>query len=181
MLVTGTLSPDATGVYKRYGGNTFHGYPLFIKDDAPAFFIFYSVNDSSYVISRTLTSAALTDYWVPTVPITEPTGTYEPQGAVTGTATGTDNPVDLTGYTPKAEVRRTSSSNVVLDLNPSVTDGVNGEVTIPAISSSDTQDFDFVGAFNWDFVLVSSLGERLGPFIKGPFFVADNITQFPPT
>src|SRR6266478_373390 len=135
---------------------------------------------ASFVIARLLTTAALTDYWSPTVPLTdEPTGTYLPHGANTGTATATDHPTDLTGLTPKAEVKRTSNSDVTLDLNPSITDLATAEVTIPGISTNDTRDMDFVGTFRWDLVFESGAGERFGPYVKGPFTVSDNITQKP--
>lgn len=173
--VTGTLSPDATGLYVPSG--TFSGYDLFILAGAPSYFLYFNSNDASYVIADTLTTGALTDYWLPSSPLTEVTGDYVGQGANTGTASVTDNPVDLTGMSVKAEVRRTSSAEVTLDLNPSITDFVNGEITIPSISSEDTQDFDFVGTFNWDLVLIDAGGQRLGVYVKGPFTVSDNITQ----
>jgi hypothetical protein len=179
VLVTGSLSPDVTGTYLLTG--QYNGFDFFILPGTPATFLYYHTLAGTYVISRTVTTAALTDFWELSPPGTIPTGSYPAQGAYTGTATATDNPVDLTGFDPKAEVRRTSGSDVILDLNPSTTDALNGEITIPGISSDDTQDFDFVGAFNWDLILVDGAGERSGPYIKGPFYVADNITQIPPT
>ncbi len=178
VTVTGTLNPSSTGVYMPSG--QYNGYDLFILPGSPATFLYFSTVASSYVIARTLTSGALTDYWSPAAPLTEPTGTYAPHGANTGTATADDHPVDLTGLTSEAQVRRTSASDSVLDLNPSVTDAVNGQVTIPAISTVDTQDFDFVGTFDWELVFKNGSGDRFGPYVKGPFVVSDNITQVEP-
>ncbi len=172
--VTGTLSPNVVGTFVLSG--QFGGYDLYVHSGAPATFCYFNAAVASYVIARLLTTGALTDYWSPSSPITHPTGTYVQHGANTGTATADDHTVDLTGFTAKSQVKRSSDSNVVLDLNPSVTDPANGEITIPGISSATTQDFDFVGTFQWDLILVSG-GERFGPFVKGPFVVSDNITQ----
>lgn len=174
VVVTGTLTPDVTGTYVPCG--TFSGYPLFVLEGSPSTYIYYNPVAGTYIIARTLSTGGLTDFWVPSPQITEPTGTYLPAGAYSGTATATDHPVDLTGYAPEAVVRRSSQADIALDLNPSITDAPNGEITIPVISSDDTEDFDFVGTFNWDLVLVGG-GERFGPYLKGPFIVSDNITQ----
>jgi len=176
--VTGTLNPDVTGTFQPSG--QFAGYDLFILPGAPATFLYFNPVAASYVISRLLTTAALTDYWSPASPLTEPTGTYTSHGSNTGTATADDHPVDLTGITPEAVVRRTTDSDVVLDLNPSVTDATNGEITIPSMTTSTTKDFDFLGTFGWDLVLVNGGGDRFGPYIDGPFVVTDNITQEAP-
>ena len=173
VTVTGTLNPDVTGTYQPSG--QFSGYDLFILPGAPATFLYFNTVAASYVIARTLTTAVLTNYWVPAAPITEPTGEYIGTGTFTGTATADDHTVDLSGITPEAVVRRTTDSYVVLDLNPSMTGA--SEITIPAISSDDTRDMDFVGTFGWDLVLVNGNGDRFGPYISGPFVVKDNITQ----
>jgi hypothetical protein len=176
LLVTGTLSPDVTGVYTRNAN--YGNYPLFIKKGSPAYFVYYNISAASYVIAATLTDGALTDFWVPAVPITEASGIYLPQGANTGTATATDNPVDLTGITTEAVVRRTNKTEVLLDLNPSITNAAGGEITIPAIPSATTALIEFTGDFNWDLVLVDNAsGERFGPYVKGVFSISDNITQ----
>ncbi len=172
--VTGTLSPNVVGTFVLSG--QFGGYDLYIRAGAPACFCYFNATAASYVIARLLTTGALTDYWSPSAPITHPTGTYVQHGANTGTATVDDHTVDLTGFTAQAQVRRNSTSDVMLDLNPSVTDPSNGEITIPGISTSDTQDLENVGTFQWDLVLISG-GERFGPFVKGPFVITDNITH----
>ena len=175
VTVTGTLSPNTAGLYTANG--SFNDYPLFVLSGAPSSFIYFSTPDSSYVISRTLTTAALTDYWLPAAPLTEPTGTYLAQGAVTGTATVTDNPTDLTGFTAKAQVRRTPQGELYIDLNPSVTDAVNGQITLPGLTTDETMDLEFPGDFQWDLILVDGAGEWYGPFVKGSFKVLDKNTQ----
>jgi hypothetical protein len=177
VTVSGTLSPDVTGTFAPCG--SFAGYPLFILAGSPSTFIYFNTVAASYVIARLLTNAALTDYWSPAAPLTEPTGTYAAHGANTGTATGTDHPVDLTDYDVEAVVKRNSDADVTLDLNPSITSPSTGEITIPSISSTDTANFDFDGSFRWDLVLKLS-GERVAVLVKGPFTVSDNITQVIP-
>ncbi len=174
VAVTGTLSPNVVGTFVLSG--TFGGYDLYILPGAPSTFCYFNATAASYVIARLLTTGALTDYWKPSSNITVPTGTYVQHGANTGTATADDHTVDLTGFTAQAQVRRTAeATDITIDLNPSVTDPTNGEITIPGISSDDTH-YNFTGTFYWDLVLVSG-GERQGVFVKGPFTVSDNITQ----
>jgi len=178
VTVTGALFPSATGVYLPCG--QFSGYDLFILPGAPSTFLYFNAVAASYVIARLLTTAALTDYWSPAAPLTEPTGTYAPHGANTGTATADDHPVDLTGLTVEAVVRRTDESDVVIDLNPSVTNAAAGQITIPAMTTTTTKNMDFVGTFGWDLVLVNGSGDRFGPYVSGPFVVQDNTTQADP-
>jgi hypothetical protein len=175
VAISGTLSPNAVGTYVPCG--TFSSYPLFILEGSPAYFCYFNPVAASYVIAAILTNAALTNYWSPTAPLTEPTGTYVAHGANTGTATATDHPVDLTGYTAEAKVRRTvNATDILFDLNPSITDPTTGEITIPSLTTSQTEALQFTGRFMWDFVLVLA-GQRFGPFVTGKFTVSDNITQ----
>jgi hypothetical protein len=175
VAVTGALNPNVTGTFQPSG--QFAGYDLFILPGAPSTFLYFNAIAASYVIARLLTTAALTDYWSPAAPLTEPTGTYVAHGANTGTATADDHPVDLTGITPEAVVRRTDESDVVLDLNPSVTNATTGQITIPAMTTVTTKNIDSVGTFGWDLVLVNGSGDRFGPYVAGPFVITDNITQ----
>ena len=176
LTVTGTLVPNVTGTYVLSG--TYNGFPLFILAGTPACFCYYSTPATSYIISRTLSNGGLTDFFVPSSPLTEPTGDYIGVGAYTGTATATDHVFDLTGYTAEAYVRRTTNpdAEIYIDLNPSVTDAANGELTIPAISSTVTAALEFTGNFKWDLVLISG-GQRIGTFIEGKFPVSDNVTS----
>jgi hypothetical protein len=85
VTVTGTLSPDAAGSYVRNG--SFDGYALYTKSGATTFFLYYNSAASSYVISTTLSTGAVTNKWVPTEPQTLVSGTYAAEGANTGAAT----------------------------------------------------------------------------------------------
>jgi len=174
VTVSGTLNPNVAGTFTIHG--SFGNYDLFILEGSPSTFLYYNTTATSYVIARILTQAALTDYWVPAAPITSPTGTYAPQGANTGTATVTNHPVDLTGYTPQAQVRRQPLGGLVLTLSASVTDVSGGEITIAAITADDTRAIESHGDFDWDLVL-ATMTDRFGPYVKGPFTISDNITQ----
>ncbi len=177
--VSVSVDGGADVVYMPSG--QFSGYDLFILTGNPSAFLYYNPLATSYLIAPILATGGLTNYFIPSSPLTEPTGTYIGVGTFSGhTAVATDHPVDLTGLTSEAQVRRTSASDPVLDLNPSITDAVNGQVTIPAISTVDTQDFDFVGTFDWELVFKNGSGDRFGPYVKGPFVVSDNITQVEP-
>ncbi len=175
--VTGTLNPNVVGTFVLSG--TFGGYDLFILPGTPSTFLYYNATAASYVIARLLTTAALTDYWSPAAPIiNDPSGTYVAHGANTGTATVDDNPIDLTGYTAEAEVRRTAqATDVTIDLNPSVSNPSIGEITIPAIPFATTEAYGFTGKFYWDLVLVNGASERVGVYIIGTFTITDNITK----
>ncbi len=175
VLVTGTIVPDATGLYTPHG--TFGSSNLYILEGAPSYFIYFHPIVQTYIIASTLTTGALVDGWVPALPQDGPNGDFIGTGAYTGTATASNNPVDLTNYTPEAQVRRNPRSSVILDLNPSVTDAVNGEVTIPAIPTADTTLLTSFGVFYWDFILKTPYNERLGPFVSGSFTISDSITQ----
>ncbi len=176
VAVTGTLSPNVVGTFVLSG--TFGGYDLFVKSGAPSTFLYYNATEANYVIARLLTTGALTDYWGRTDPIIAPSGAYVAHGANSGTATADDNPIDLSGYTAEAEVRRTAlATDITIDLNPSITDPTTGEITIPAISSVTTEAYDFTGTFHWDLVLVNNAGQRVGVYIIGTFLITDNITQ----
>jgi hypothetical protein len=90
-----------------------------------------------------------------------------------------DDPVDITGWVPFAEVRvRPGASKVILDLNPSITDGPNGEITIPKITDEQTYDLKFVVA-RWSLILENTSGDRLGPFIQGKFIIKGTPTKPP--
>jgi hypothetical protein len=175
VVVSGTLAPNVAGVFVPSG--TYASYPLFILEATPSAFCYFHPIALTYVIAQILTDGSLTNYWLSPPGTTEPTASYAPQGANTGTAVATDHPVDLSGYGASAHVRRTvNATDVLIDLNPSITDPTTGEITIPALTSAQTLALPFTGKFMWDLVL-GLLGNRFGPFIKGSYTVSDNITQ----
>src|ERR1041385_1299776 len=175
VTVTGTLSPNPSWNFINSG--LYRSYPLFVLAGSPAYFCYFNTAAASFVIAAILTDAALTNYWVPAAPITVPSGTYLPQGANTGTATATNQTIDLTGYGVEAHVCRTvNASDIFIDLNPSITNAVQGQITLPEITSTNTDLLPATGKFYWDLVLTQA-GNRFGPYVGGSFTVSDNITQ----
>ncbi len=176
VTVTGSLSPDVTGDFVPSG--TYNSSQLFILAGSPSTFMYVNPVAGCYVIARTLTDAALTDYWSQDTPdVDEPSGVYSANGAVTGVATANDNPVDLTGYGVEAQVRRTSkSTNIVLDLAPFISDPTVGEITIPSLTSTQTKALTLTGDFRWDLMLTNT-GNRFGPYVVGKFTISDLITK----
>jgi hypothetical protein len=84
--------------------------------------------------------------------------------------------VDISGWTPFAEVRKSSCDSVVVDLAPTVTDGPAGEITIPAIQDETTVGYT-AGDYFWDLILETPAGERLGPYVADRFAIRNKITQ----
>jgi len=181
VTVSGTLNPNVAGTFVPHG--TFGNYDLFVLEGSPSTFLYYNTTATSYIIARTLTQGGLTDYWLLIPAATTPTGSYTAAGAYTGTATATNHPVDLTTYTPEAQVRRQPFGGLVLTLDTSVTDAAGGEITIASMTGDETRVIESHGNFNWDLVL-STASDRFGPYVKGSFTISDNITQAssaPPT
>lgn len=87
-------------------------------------------------------------------------------------------PVDLTDWKAFAEVRKKPGSTVVLDLNPTITDPVNGEITIAKMTDEQTYDLK-IGDFDWDLILEDPSGDRRGIYISGSFIIAAPITKPP--
>lgn len=172
--VTGTIVPDATGLYVPSG--VFADHQLYILAGAPSYFLYFSPLYLGYLISDLLTTGTVTNSWAPTPAQEEPSGTYTPFGTFTGTADVSDNPRDLTGYTVEAVVRRNDTEEVLIDLQPMITDAVNGEITIPPIAPIETEVIPYVGLFHWDLVLNDGVN-RFGPYIEGKFWISDNTTQ----
>lgn len=85
------------------------------------------------------------------------------------------NPVDLTGWTARAQVRKSYGSALLIDMNPVISDPVNGKVFLD-VSGAETSTVP-QGSYKWDLVLVDNLGEIRGVFIRGKFIVFDKITQ----
>jgi hypothetical protein len=180
LVVSGDAFLNVLGVYTPSG--TFGGEDLYIKAGDPVWFIYFHAGLGTYIIAQLLTTGTVTDYFGPSVGLftDEPTGPYVGVGANTGALTADDNPVDLTGFSAEAKVRRSEKigSEVVLDFAPVITNFAFGEITIPAISKDDTEAIPIVGEFRWDLVLVNTgSGERFGPFARGRTIVSDNITS----
>lgn len=80
--------------------------------------------------------------------------------------------VPLTGWSAHAKVRRSDSGPVLFDLNPYISDGPNGEITIPTISDEDTGGDTYpIGCWVWDLLLERPSGDMPGPFISDSFTI----------
>src|SRR6266446_3800761 len=88
---------------------------------------------------------------------------------------GTSTPVNLTGYNVAAEVRLASGSPVILDLSPTITDAVNGIITIPGIDDETTGAMDALNA-QWD-LLVEDGSDNRQQTLRGRFDIINKITD----
>lgn len=113
LTVTSTV---AAGTYIRQG--EFGGYPLFTKEGSTTYFLYYNAADASYVIATTLSSAALTNYWLPASDILTPPGSYVGQGSAAGTAVVTHATSSLwTGIREVVAVSRTNTDGILVPLD----------------------------------------------------------------
>ncbi len=85
--------------------------------------------------------------------------------------------VDLTGYTAHSQARRIANDTVLQDLQASVTDPANGEVTIPKFTDETTIDFTLVTNGRWSLVLENSSGDWLPPIVAGAYSVVNSVTR----
>jgi hypothetical protein len=74
-----------------------------------------------------------------------------------------------------AHARKTHDAKEKIDLNPQITDAVNGEVKI---QFTDEQTIVLMGGkYGWDLVLESPDGVRLGPYFEGELQVKEIYTH----
>ncbi len=98
-------------------------------------------------------------------------------GLVLACQDAASEPVDLTGWTAQAEVRKTNgSATVVLDLAPVISNGPEGEVTLPEIRETETLDLP-PGNYVWDLLLTDTAGKRTGPYVTGIFTIHRTVTR----
>ena len=83
-------------------------------------------------------------------------------------------PVDLTGWTPYAQVRKAHGCPSVFDLAPTVTD--TNEVTIEH-TAEQTAAIKFEGRYFWDLIFKTPAGAIIGPFAQGPVPISSIISQ----
>jgi hypothetical protein len=87
------------------------------------------------------------------------------------------NPVDLTGWTAWAEVRRSQGESVILDLTPQITDAPAGKITLSK-SREDTAGLRITGSkYFWDLILARPNGDRIGPIVAGTVQIVSTITR----
>lgn len=76
------------------------------------------------------------------------------------------DPVDLTGFSARAEVRETiSSDDVLLDLAPTIPDPTDGVILVD-IADTETADIP-AGSYVWGLVLVTD-EDKVIPIESGP-------------
>jgi hypothetical protein len=81
-------------------------------------------------------------------------------------------PANLSGWLAHAKVREKSTGPVIIDLLPTITDGPNGKITIPAVPDEITNSSAWPrGNYVWDLLLERPTGEVLGPFLAGTFTI----------
>jgi hypothetical protein len=85
-------------------------------------------------------------------------------------------PVHLTGKTPFAEVRRGPDDDLILDLQPEVSDVDDTLIVIPSIDIDSTVGV-LRGLFNWALTIGTDASNRFGPFAIGTFKVSDIIPK----
>lgn len=85
------------------------------------------------------------------------------------------SPFDLTDYKVFAYARRTKYAKEKIDLNPQITDAVNGTAVM---QFTDEQTAVLMGGENgWDLILEAPTGERLGPYFAGKLKVQEIYTH----
>lgn len=89
------------------------------------------------------------------------------------------NASDISGWTPWAEVRSNPDQTLILNLNPFISNGPGGIVTVPAIQDEQTILLP-EGKYKWDFTMEDPGGQRFGPYIRGSFNIKSKITQGAP-
>jgi hypothetical protein len=86
------------------------------------------------------------------------------------------NPVNIIGFTVSAQVRLDAGSPVIVDLNPTITDAANGEVTIPEISDDITPSFA-AGVYHWDLLLEEMGTDNRQKMLTGRVYIQEKITS----
>jgi hypothetical protein len=89
---------------------------------------------------------------------------------------GGSGPFDLTGFTCQSQVRVQPGEDVILDLEPVVSDAVSGMVELTTLTDEETSLFP-IGVYHWDFLLVDVYNEVFGPIVVGQFYIVDKVTD----
>lgn len=84
--------------------------------------------------------------------------------------------VPLTGYVAQAHVRQAAGKPLILDLGPTIPQPLFGEIII-YFTDEQTAAVPVHGNFVWDLFLINPSGERLGPFLEGPFLIKTAVTK----
>lgn len=86
-------------------------------------------------------------------------------------------PINLTDYTAYAHVRERYNTDIVLDLSPTVSTPLSGEVSISVADTITDAISANAGAYTYDLMLVNGSGEKLGPYLQGEVTIFESITQ----
>jgi hypothetical protein len=86
-----------------------------------------------------------------------------------------EDAIPITGWSVQCDVRTSPTAEIAFSLNPEITDGAAGEVTME-LSKTET-DALTAGKYEYDLVFTTEAGERVGPLIKGPLFVKELNSQ----
>ena len=86
------------------------------------------------------------------------------------------DPVVITNYTVEAQVRQFPQDTLIIDLAPTVTDGVNGIITIPEITRVITGTYG-LGNHRWDLLLSDPSGDPKVRLLYGEFNIIDPISS----
>lgn len=87
------------------------------------------------------------------------------------------NPVNLTGYTAKMKIKRSTKSETIYELNTTNNriqlGGTSGNITL-TLTAAETASVPF-GRYIYDLILTDSLGKTY-EFATGQIFIFDNIS-----
>ena len=83
--------------------------------------------------------------------------------------------IPITNWTVQCDVRKSPSTAIAFSLNPVITDGAGGEVTM-SLTKTET-DALTCGSYRYDLVFTTEAGERVGPLIAGRLFVKELNSQ----
>lgn len=89
---------------------------------------------------------------------------------------GGNGPFDLTGYTPAAQVRVEPGGDVILDLEPVVSDAAQGKIQTAEFTDEETMQY-VAGVYHWDLTLENVENSIFGRFLTGQFYIVDKITN----
>ncbi|MCG9970985.1 hypothetical protein [Christiangramia crocea] len=82
---------------------------------------------------------------------------------------GASNPIDITGATLTMHGKKDANGSVVIDFAPVVSDGVNGEITIPGFVA----DYP---VYQYVYDLFVSLNGEPKKYLKGKFTIAESVS-----
>lgn len=89
---------------------------------------------------------------------------------------GGSGPFNLTGWSAQAQVRVQSGEDVILDLEPEVSDATAGIITTASFSDEETSLYE-AGVYQWDLILINVNNEVFGPYLQGQFYIVNKITD----